>query len=236
MAEDERTRPTFAGAVAALWLEYVHGLVQVWSDNGPGDDKFFWALCDRIEGLLKHLENSSMPIPGMTLEDVIEMGREIDADMATEELDERAADYLDSSSRAREKVTEKGAGAEQASGGGADGAEEASKPPRGYCANCGHHGASNAHRDACLQGKPRKAQAENLRCKGCGYHVRSNTHRVKCLGRVQTPPTSDPPRQEGGAIKCKRCGGHTYLDGEDDIVCLQCGDRVVGPQFGAAPA
>lgn len=224
--EDERTRPTFAGAVAALWLEYVHNLVLSIDDPQAKS-----GVCDRIEACLRHLESSSMPIPNMTLEDVIEMGREIDADLAAEELDERAADYLDSSSRAREKIKEESAGAEQAPDSGVNEVEEeeaAAKPRGGYCASCGHHGATNAHRDACLGGVRREVGAENLKCKKCGQHIRSRAHRKDCGRQAPKPP------EKGGPVKCKRCGGQTYLDGEGDIVCLQCGDRAVAPQFGEA--
>lgn len=95
MSTEKRVRATFAGSVAALWLEYVHGLIgqqQAW-DWSKSNSTLYNELCDRIENDLTHLERSSMPLPDMTIEDVIQMGADMQADEdMREELEQAARD------------------------------------------------------------------------------------------------------------------------------------------------
>lgn len=164
-------KPTFAGSVAALWLTYVHDLITLVSDNaGLGLDNTksgeMWVnLCDRIERVLMHLESSSMPLPHMSLEDVIELGAEMAADEEKEKSEEFWSDLDEQVEQHQEAVAEVPRRIKE-------------KRNRHICPACNSSFVSKTHRECpAFQGR-RSADAN--KCPRCTFTYQSQSHQERC--------------------------------------------------------
>lgn len=250
----EPGRATFAGSVAVLWLQYVHDLMRIVAVQAdrietaeldkpmPPIFEGFWAMCDRIEGLLRYLETSSMPIPGMTLEDVIELGREVQFERDAEALEERVEDYQDNLGRVRTKVL----------GGFPPYPEDEQPEPTAETPTIENEspaepiptGPDPVAKEVASPA-PTSRRQYNLICSKCGNHVRSKVHKKACGGKnpsafegelvLGTKPEPAPPKKRyepvqpsnGTPTRCPKCTGQLFFE-DGDRVCLSCGWRRVG--------
>jgi hypothetical protein len=163
--------------VAVLWLQFVHDLME--RTFQIDDDELFVSHADRIERVLTHLESSSMPIPGMNLEDVIELGRDIAAGEATKEQEARE----DAEDGAIEDRVESQIDAL---------ARIAGERQIPVCVDCGAPPGGPSHRDMCepsdkevvTETPPpptkRPGPKPKEKCPKCTFTLASQSHRYRC--------------------------------------------------------
>jgi hypothetical protein len=144
--EFDPTRATFAGSVAALWLHFAHDLILRAEMVDIYCTSTHSGLCDRIERILTHLESSSMPLPGLSLEDVVQLGREMAADNAEEDRQEGEEEHTPPPPVEMPRKTGMRGGAR-------------------ICARCGNGHAAKVHKEQCLNQKaPAKGDGGCPKC------------------------------------------------------------------------
>lgn len=105
--------------------------------------------------------------------------------------------------------------------------EEAPKGTRGICSTCNSGFASARHLNECPVGAPKNRGKHHVHCWDADPIGSKGKDLCPC-GMTRTEwEALKATNSRSGAVECERCGGQVYLDGEGDIVCLQCGARKV---------